>query len=82
MRRVDRVGNLAGAPLAGAILSATGRNWHAAITYSGAVQLAGVLTFLYGMPMLIARWCIILTLSHSYSTLQETAQVIHDILMD
>ncbi|KAG8951096.1 hypothetical protein FRC04_006755 [Tulasnella sp. 424] len=40
-------GNLAGAPLAGAILSATNRNWHAAISYSGAVQLAGVCVFLY-----------------------------------
>ncbi|KAG9000655.1 hypothetical protein FRB94_005308 [Tulasnella sp. JGI-2019a] len=39
-------GNLAGPPLAGAILSATG-NWHAAITYSGGVQVVGALCFLY-----------------------------------
>ncbi|KAG9043339.1 hypothetical protein FS837_009735 [Tulasnella sp. UAMH 9824] len=47
-------GNLAGAPLAGAILSATGRNWHAAVSYSGAVQLAGVCVFLYAQLVLTA----------------------------
>ncbi|KAG9018286.1 hypothetical protein FRB90_011616 [Tulasnella sp. 427] len=40
-------GNLAGAPLAGAILSATNRNWHAAASYSGSVQIVGVSLFLY-----------------------------------
>ncbi|KAG8951099.1 hypothetical protein FRC04_006758 [Tulasnella sp. 424] len=40
-------GHLAGAPLAGAILSATNRNWHAAVSYSGAVQVVGVCVFLY-----------------------------------
>ncbi|KAG8935593.1 hypothetical protein FRC02_007521 [Tulasnella sp. 418] len=40
-------GNLAGSPIAGAILSASNRNWHAAICYNGAIQALGVLSFLY-----------------------------------
>ncbi|KAG8922166.1 hypothetical protein FRC01_014383, partial [Tulasnella sp. 417] len=47
-------GNLAGAPLAGAILSATGRNWHAAASYSGSVQIVGLCVFLYGQSLILA----------------------------
>lgn len=42
-------GNSAGAPLGGAILSATGGNWIAVSTYSGSLQIVGALVLLYGM---------------------------------
>ncbi|KAG8974310.1 hypothetical protein FRC05_007616 [Tulasnella sp. 425] len=46
-------GHLAGPPLAGAILSATNRNWHAAVSYAGAVQVVGVCAFLYVVAELV-----------------------------
>ena len=41
-------GNLAAAPLAGLILSASGGNWHAPISYSGGVQIVAILIMFYG----------------------------------
>ena len=41
-------GNSAGAPLGGAILSATGGNWVAVSVYSGSMQIFGGLVLLYG----------------------------------
>ena len=43
-------GNSAGAPLGGAILSATGGNWVAVSVYSGTLQIVGGLVLLYGTP--------------------------------
>ncbi|PIL25838.1 MFS general substrate transporter [Ganoderma sinense ZZ0214-1] len=40
-------GNSAGAPLGGAILSATGNNWVAVSLYSGSLQIVGGLVLLY-----------------------------------
>ncbi|KAM5533514.1 hypothetical protein V8D89_012851 [Ganoderma adspersum] len=40
-------GNSAGAPLGGAILSATGNNWVAVSVYSGSLQIVGALVLLY-----------------------------------
>ena len=47
--RLD-TGNSAGAPLGGAILSATGGNWVAVSVYSGTLQIVGGLVLLYGTP--------------------------------
>ncbi len=41
-------GNSAGAPLGGAILSATGGNWLAVSLYSGSLQIVGATVLLYG----------------------------------
>ncbi|KAG8761990.1 hypothetical protein FRC12_009248 [Ceratobasidium sp. 428] len=41
-------GDLAGAPIAGVILNAAGRNWHAPISYSGGVQIIAVLVMACG----------------------------------
>ncbi|CAE6433753.1 unnamed protein product [Rhizoctonia solani] len=53
-------GNLAAAPIAGLILSASGGNWHAPISYSGGVQLAAVGLMLYSrlrrQPVLFAKF--------------------------
>ncbi|KAF8598865.1 MFS general substrate transporter, partial [Ceratobasidium sp. AG-I] len=40
-------GNLSGPPIAGVILDASGRNWHALAAYSGLAQLIGALCMLY-----------------------------------
>ncbi|KAG9096193.1 hypothetical protein FS749_008955 [Ceratobasidium sp. UAMH 11750] len=40
-------GDLAGAPIAGLVLSAAGGNWHAPISYSGGVQVVAVLVMAY-----------------------------------
>ncbi|EJT99721.1 MFS general substrate transporter [Dacryopinax primogenitus] len=40
-------GNAAGSPLAGAIFSASGGNWHAAITFSGMCSVVGAFCILY-----------------------------------
>ncbi|KAH9924237.1 MFS general substrate transporter [Amylocystis lapponica] len=40
-------GNAAGAPIGGAILNATGGNWHAVASYSGAMQIVGASVLLY-----------------------------------
>ncbi len=45
----DPLGNSAGAPLGGAILSSTGGNWVAVSLYSGSLQIIGGLVLLYGM---------------------------------
>lgn len=42
------VGNSAGAPLGGAILSGTGGNWTAVSCYSGGLQIIGATVLLYG----------------------------------
>ncbi|QRW21842.1 glycoside hydrolase family 61 protein [Rhizoctonia solani] len=53
-------GNLAAAPIAGLILSASGGNWHAPISYSGGVQLAAISLMLYSrlrrQPALFAKF--------------------------
>ncbi|KAF8602546.1 MFS general substrate transporter [Ceratobasidium sp. AG-I] len=53
-------GNLAAAPLAGLILSASGGNWHAPISYSGGVQIVAILIMFYArfhrQPRLLARF--------------------------
>lgn len=41
-------GNVAAAPLAGIIFSASGGNWHALIAYSGSVQILAGACMLYG----------------------------------
>ncbi|EJD48102.1 MFS general substrate transporter [Auricularia subglabra TFB-10046 SS5] len=41
-------GNIAAAPLAGVIFSASGGNWHALIAYSGTVQILAGFCMLYG----------------------------------
>lgn len=40
-------GNSAGAPIGGAILNATRSNWHAVATWSGMMQIVGVIILLY-----------------------------------
>ncbi|QRV93597.1 major facilitator superfamily transporter [Ceratobasidium sp. AG-Ba] len=40
-------GNLAAAPISGAVPAAAGGNWHAPITYSGAVQVVAVIVMVY-----------------------------------
>ncbi|KZT03256.1 MFS general substrate transporter [Laetiporus sulphureus 93-53] len=51
-------GNAAGAPIGGAIYSASGGNWHAVASYSGAMQIVGVTLLLYArfkkQPKMIA----------------------------
>lgn len=42
-------GNIAAAPLAGLIFSASGGNWHAPISYSGGVQIVAICIMLHGM---------------------------------
>lgn len=42
-------GNLAAAPLAGLIFSASGGNWHAPISYSGGVQIVAIMIMFYGI---------------------------------
>ena len=41
-------GYAAGAPIAGAILGATGGSWHVVGAYSGAMQVVGACCLLYG----------------------------------
>ncbi|KAG9123003.1 hypothetical protein FRC07_000368, partial [Ceratobasidium sp. 392] len=43
-------GNLAAAPIAGAVLAASGGNWHAPISWSGGVQIIAVGVMFYGRP--------------------------------
>lgn len=45
------LGNSAGAPLSGALLNATGRNWLAVSLYSGSLQIVGACVLLYGAPL-------------------------------
>jgi len=51
-------GNAAGAPIGGAILEATGGNWQAVASYSGAMQIIGAGMLLYArfkrQPRLVA----------------------------
>lgn len=68
-------GNLAGAPIFGALLNSTGGKWQAAICYSGAIQLVGVGCIMYGkqgLKYLGYR----LTFSRGHSALQDTTEVV------
>jgi len=51
-------GNAAGAPIGGAILEASGGNWQAVASYSGAMQILGAALLLYArlkkQPQVIA----------------------------
>ncbi|KAH7339993.1 major facilitator superfamily domain-containing protein [Rhizoctonia solani] len=53
-------GNLAAAPIAGLVLSASGGNWHAPISYSGGVQLIAIGLMLYSrlkrQPKFLAKF--------------------------
>ena len=50
---ISNPGNSAGAPLGGAILSATGGNWLAVSLYSGSLQIVGAGVLLYGEYLLL-----------------------------